>query len=140
MTRNQSPHGQRPHNQNNDQRMARALQAIEKLQAKLAALETARTEPIAIVGIGCRFPGKANSPDAFWQLLADGTDAIGQVPADRWDADAYYASDPADPGKIITRQGGFIDHLQEFDADFFGISPREVASMDPQQQIGRAHV
>ena len=135
MTRNQSPHSQSPHNQNNDQRMVRALQAIEKLQAKLTALETARTEPIAIVGMGCRFPGKVNSPDAFWQLLADGTDAIGQVPADRWDADAYYASDPTDPGKIVTRQGGFIGHLQDFDADFFGISPREATSIDPQQRL-----
>ncbi|MEL6776868.1 MAG: SDR family NAD(P)-dependent oxidoreductase [Cyanobacteria bacterium J06597_16] len=120
---------------NNDQRMARALQAIEKLQAKLAAVEMAKTEPIAIIGMGCRFPGGANSPSAFWQLLAQGRDAISQVPSDRWDAEAYYDPNADAPGKIITQNGGFVDHLQDFDADFFGISPREAVSLDPQQRL-----
>ncbi|MEO1590396.1 MAG: type I polyketide synthase, partial [Cyanobacteria bacterium J06632_22] len=119
---------------NNDQRMARALQAIEKLQAKLVASESAKTEPIAIVGLGCRFPG-ADGPEAFWQLLAEGQDAVTPVPADRWDADAYYDPNPDTPGKIVTRQGGFVDYLKDFDAPFFGISPREAASLDPQQRL-----
>ncbi|MEO0867220.1 MAG: polyketide synthase, partial [Cyanobacteria bacterium J06642_11] len=119
----------------NEQRMARALQAIEKLQAKLTTVETARTEPIAIVGIGCRFPGNANNPESFWQLLANGTDAISQVPDDRWNADAFYDKDPDAPGKIVTRNGGFVGHLKDFDAEFFGISPREAVSMDPQQRL-----
>ncbi|MEM1241178.1 MAG: type I polyketide synthase, partial [Cyanobacteria bacterium P01_H01_bin.26] len=121
--------------QANEQRMARALQAIEKLQAKLTAVEAARTEPIAIVGIGCRFPGNANSPEDFWQVLTNETDAIGQVPNDRWDADVFYDADPDAPGKIVTQNGGFIDQLQDFDAAFFGISPREAVSMDPQQRL-----
>ncbi len=119
----------------NDWRMARALQAIEKLQDKLNTVESSCTEPIAIVGIGCRFPGEVNSPEQFWDLLASGKDAIRQVPADRWDADAYFDANPDAPGKIVTRKGGFIDHLQEFDAPFFGISPREAVSLDPQQRL-----
>ncbi|WP_299486087.1 type I polyketide synthase [Acaryochloris sp. IP29b_bin.137] len=123
------------HSSTNDQRMARALQAIEKLQAKLITVESARTEPIAIVGIGCRFPGEADSPEAFWQLLKQGRDAITEVPSDRWDADAYYDPNPDAPGKIVTRNGGFVGHLQEFDAAFFGLSPREAVSVDPQQRL-----
>ncbi|MGB3298306.1 MAG: type I polyketide synthase, partial [Phormidesmis sp.] len=119
----------------NQQRMARALQAIEKLQAKLTAVESAKTEPIAIVGMGCRFPGGANSPETFWQLLSEGRDAISEVPSDRWNADKYYDPDASKPGKIVTRSGGFVDHLRDFDADFFGISPREAASLDPQQRL-----
>ena len=118
-----------------DQRMARALQAIEKLETKLVAVETARTESIAIVGIGCRFPGEANDPETFWQLLSQGKDAISQVPGDRWDADAYFDPDPDAPGKIVTRHGGFVGHLQDFDAAFFGLSAREAASIDPQQRL-----
>ena len=119
----------------NNQRMARALQAIEKLQGKLSDEEAAKTEPIAIVGIGCRFPGGASSPADFWRLLHEGRDAITQVPSDRWDADAYYDSDASTPGKIVTRNGGFVENLQDFDADFFGISPREAVSLDPQQRL-----
>ena len=119
----------------NNQRMARALQAIEKLQGKLSDVEAAKTEPIAIVGMGCRFPGGASSPADFWRLLHEGRDAITQVPSDRWDADAYYDSDASTPGKIVTRNGGFVENLQDFDADFFGISPREAVSLDPQQRL-----
>jgi acyl transferase domain-containing protein/acyl carrier protein len=122
-------------NGSNEQRMARALRAIEQLQAKLSALEAARVEPIAIVGVGCRFPGGANSPEAFWSLLDNGTDAITQVPSDRWNADDYYDGDFKAPGKIVTRNGGFVDNLQTFDANFFGISPREAISLDPQQRL-----
>ena len=121
--------------QNDQLRMARALQAIEKLQAKLSAVEAAKIEPIAVVGMGCRFPGGSNSPAAFWELLSAGKDAITQVPSDRWNAEAYYDPDPDAPGKIVTQNGGFVDHLKEFDAGFFGLSPREAVSLDPQQRL-----
>lgn len=91
-------------------------------------------EPIAIVGIGCRFPG-ADGPAAFWRLLTDGTDAISTVPADRWDADAFYNADPAVPGTAVTRAGGFLREIDRFDNAFFTISPREAAQMDPQQRL-----
>jgi acyl transferase domain-containing protein len=92
-------------------------------------------EPIAIIGIGCRFPGGANSPDAFWQLLADGVDAITEVPPDRWNLPAFHDHDPTKPGKTYSRWGGFLDNIDRFDAHFFGISPREAAHIDPQQRI-----
>jgi acyl transferase domain-containing protein len=94
----------------------------------------AAVEPIAIVGIGCRFPG-ANGPDAFWRLLAGGVDAISEVPPDRWSLDEFYDEDPAAPGKMNTRWGGFIDGVDRFDASFFGVSPREAAHIDPQQRL-----
>ena len=91
-------------------------------------------EAIAIIGIGCRFPG---APDAraFWNLLRNAVDAIREVPADRFDLRDFYDPDPAAPGKIVTRWGGFIEHVDQFDAHFFGISPREAARMDPQQRL-----
>jgi acyl transferase domain-containing protein/acyl carrier protein len=91
-------------------------------------------EPIAIVGIGCRFPG-ANNPESFWELLRDGIDAITEVPADRWDVDEFYDPEPGIPGKMYTRYGGFIDQVDQFDPSFFGISPREAERMDPQQRL-----
>ncbi|MFQ5794194.1 MAG: type I polyketide synthase [Candidatus Bipolaricaulia bacterium] len=91
-------------------------------------------EPIAIIGIGCRFPG-ANGPDAFWQLLQDGMDAITEVPADRWDIDAFYDPTPDALGKMNTRWGSFLEQVDQFDPHFFGISPREAARIDPQQRI-----
>ena len=92
-------------------------------------------QPIAIVGIGCHFPGGANDPVAFWRLLRDGVDAITDIPADRWRLERFYDPDPTTPGRTVARFGGFIDHFDEFDADFFGISPREAARMDPQQRL-----
>ena len=93
-----------------------------------------KNEPIAIIGIGCRFPG-ANDPAAFWQLLRDGVDAIREVPADRFDQHAFYDPDPAAPGKMNTRWGGFLGQVDQFDPNFFGISPREALCMDPQQRL-----
>ena len=119
----------------NNQRLARALQAIEKLQAKVSQLQQASMEPIAIIGLGCRFPGGADTPDAFWQLLVQGVDAISPVPSDRWNVDEYYDPHLGTPGKVITRFGGFVDQLHEFDADFFGIAPKEAVSLDPQQRL-----
>lgn len=91
-------------------------------------------EPIAIIGIGCRFPG-AKDPESFWQLLHEGVDAIAEVPKNRWDVDAYYDSQPGTPGKMSTRWGGFLEQVDQFDPSFFGISPREVERMDPQQRL-----
>ncbi len=112
-----------------------ALIALEKMQAKLKAVERARTEPIAVVGIGCRFPGGANDPESFWQLLESNTDAIREVPADRWDVDAFYDPDISAPGKMNTRWAGFIDQVDQFDPRFFNLTPREAVEMDPQQRI-----
>jgi len=92
------------------------------------------TEPIAIIGIGCRFPG-AHGPEAFWQLLREGVDAITEVPAERFNLHAFYDPDPATPGKMNTRWGGFLDQVDQFDPHFFGISPREAQRMDPQQRL-----
>ena len=91
-------------------------------------------EPIAIIGIGLRFPGAAG-PQAFWRLLRDGVDAISETPPDRWDSHAYYDPNPAAPGKMNTRWGGFLEQVDQFDASFFGITAREAARMDPQQRL-----
>ncbi|MDF5724778.1 MAG: SDR family NAD(P)-dependent oxidoreductase, partial [Rhizonema sp. PD37] len=91
-------------------------------------------EAIAIIGIGCRFPG-ANNPEAFWQLLRDGVDAITEVPASRWNVDTFYDVTGNQPGKMNTRWGGFLEQVDKFDPQFFGISPREAELMDPQQRL-----
>ena len=91
-------------------------------------------EPIAIVGIGCRLPGGVKSPDDLWKLLRDGVDAITEVPNERWYPSVYHP-DPVRPGRMNSRWGGFLDHVDRFDAEFFGISPREAALADPQQRI-----
>jgi acyl transferase domain-containing protein/acyl carrier protein len=96
----------------------------------------AATDPIAIVGLGCRFPGGANSPDALWQLLATGGDAVGRFPADRgWDIDALLGAIPGRTLTSVTREGGFIAGVADFDPAFFRISPREALAMDPQQRL-----
>jgi len=93
-----------------------------------------KVEPVAIVGIGCRFPG-ADGPEAFWRLLEGGVDAIREVPPERWNVDELHDADPAAPGKMNTRWGGFLTEVDRFDAAFFGISPREAAHIDPQQRL-----
>ncbi|HZN17320.1 MAG TPA: beta-ketoacyl synthase N-terminal-like domain-containing protein, partial [Micromonosporaceae bacterium] len=94
-----------------------------------------RTEPVAVVGLGCRFPGGADGPGAFWGLLERGGDAVGEVPRERWDVDAFYDPDPDAPGKMYTRSGSFVYGIDQFDPGFFGISPREAVSLDPQQRL-----
>ncbi len=112
----------------------RALLALKDMQAKLDASEQARREPIAIVGMGCRFPG-SNNLDEFWQVLHDGVDATSPTPSDRWDMETFYDPDQRQPGKLYVRHGGYLDQVDQFDPLFFGISPREAVSMDPQQRL-----
>jgi len=108
---------------------------ILKFVMKKYSLLKPKTEPIAIIGIGCRFPGGANSPEAFWEMLCRRKDAIQEIPPDRWDVNKFYDPDPDSPGKYYTRCGGFIQGVHQFDAVFFGISPREAKKMDPHQKI-----
>ena len=112
-----------------------SLAAIERLQARLDASERALRQPIAIVGAGCRYPGRIESPEALWHVVREGIDAVSEVPADRWDANAYYDPDPKAPGKMVTRRGGFLSQVDRFDPQFFGISPREATTLDPQQRL-----
>ncbi|MEV4726590.1 polyketide synthase [Micromonospora humida] len=90
--------------------------------------------PVAVVGIGCRFPG-ANGLAQFWRLLSDGGDATTDVPASRYDIDAYHDPRPGTPNRIVSRRGGFLDQIDQFDAGYFGVAPREAERMDPQQRL-----
>jgi acyl transferase domain-containing protein/acyl carrier protein len=105
-----------------------ALHVIDDLQAKLDAAQRARTEPLAIIGMSCRFPGGAIDPEAYWQLLHEGRDAIREAPADRWNKDEFAAEN-------VAWYGGFLDDLDQFDPKFFGITPREATTLDPQQRL-----
>jgi acyl transferase domain-containing protein/NAD(P)-dependent dehydrogenase (short-subunit alcohol dehydrogenase family)/acyl carrier protein len=113
-------------------KLALLARRVRDQSADLAAV---RAEPIAIVGMGCRFPGGSDDPEAFWKMLSDGVDAIREVPPDRWDWREYYDPNPAAPGKMTTRWGGFISSVDSFDAAYFGISPREAMRLDPQQRL-----
>jgi acyl transferase domain-containing protein/SAM-dependent methyltransferase/NAD(P)-dependent dehydrogenase (short-subunit alcohol dehydrogenase family) len=104
-------------------------------QRQLEAASQRRPDAIAVIGIGCRFPGGGDGPQAFWELLREGRDAIREVPGDRWDIDSVFDPDPDAPARMSVRSGGFLDDVGSFDAAFFGISPREALSMDPQQRL-----
>ncbi|SFY22019.1 amino acid adenylation domain-containing protein [Burkholderia sp. NFPP32] len=112
-----------------------ALDELRLRRAEIAALRSDRNEPIAVIGMACRFPGRSDTPDAFWQLLDDARDAVTEVPGERWDIDRYYDPDPSTPGKMATRHGAFLERVDQFDAAFFGIAPREATYLDPQQRL-----
>ncbi|MCA2685179.1 MAG: acyltransferase domain-containing protein [Microcystis sp. M038S2] len=115
--------------------LQKAVIALKEARNKIEALERQKNEPIAIIGMGCRFPGGANSPEAFWELLSRGKEVIVPVPSQRWDAEAYYDENPDLPNKTYARYGGFIDAVDQFDAQFFGMTPREAIALDPQQRL-----
>ncbi|WP_394827356.1 type I polyketide synthase [Pendulispora albinea] len=106
--------------------------AAKQLRDKQRVIQA---EPIAIIGLSCRFPGDAASPEGFWELLRQGRDTLERVPAERWDADALYDPRPGTPGKMHVRDGHFVRNVADFDPLFFGIAPKEARSMDPQQRL-----
>jgi len=113
----------------------RALQEVREMRAKMESMEMTGREPIAIIGMACRFPGSVSNAEDFWRLLTSGTDAITEIPHDRWNIDSFYDPNPEAAGKILTRWGGFLDQVDQFDPQFFGISPREAEGLDPQQRL-----
>jgi len=115
--------------------LQRAVVALKEMRARLEQAKQLQNEPIAVIGLGCRFPGGAVDPEAYWELLETGRDAVGPVPRDRYDVERFYDPTPGTPGKTYCREGGFLERVDLFSPEFFRIAPREAEIMDPQQRL-----
>lgn len=115
--------------------LQKAFLAIERLQAKLEHYQRLQTEPIAVIGMACRFPGKADSVEQYWQMLQDEVDAVGPIPQERWDHSLFFDASGERPGSTYVGEAAFLQQIDGFDAEFFAIPPREANSLDPQQRL-----